>query len=269
MPASPRPSAGGSGISAGSVYVHVLGQVAHPGLYVLDDGARVAEALAAAGGTLPDADLGAVNLARPLVDGEQILVPAIGAAPAGAAPGSAGAGAGAAGAPGGLIDLNTADAAALETLPRIGPALAQRIIDWRTANGRFTSVDDCWACRGSATRCSPGSGIWCGYDGGCPAPGARVQRPGAPHAPGPRQRLRDVRMVPVAVTAWAVALLVSFLPALSWAVSAAAVVLGRRRVVLRRRMAAGSLRLLRAVAGAVPLIVVCAGVAAASAARSG
>ena len=138
VPTSPRPSASGSGISAGSVYVHVLGEVAHPGLYVLDDGARVAEALAAAGGTLPTADLSAVNLARIAADGEQILVPAVGAAPPGAAPGSAASG----GAAGGLIDLNTADSAALETLPRIGPALAQRIIDWRTSNGRFTSVDD-------------------------------------------------------------------------------------------------------------------------------
>lgn len=142
IPASPRPSASGSAISAGSVYVHVLGQVAHPGLYVLDDGARVAESLAAAGGTLADADLGAVNLARPLTDGEQIVVPAIGAAPAGPAPGSGAAGAGGPGGAGALIDLNTADATALETLPRIGPALAQRIIDWRTSNGRFTSVDD-------------------------------------------------------------------------------------------------------------------------------
>lgn len=139
VPTSPRPSASGSGISAGSVYVHVLGEVAHSGLYVLDDGARVAEALAAAGGTLPTADLSAVNLARTLVDGEQILVPAAGAAPPGAVSGSTGTGGAARG---GLIDLNTADAAALEELPRIGPALAQRIIDWRTSNGRFTSVDD-------------------------------------------------------------------------------------------------------------------------------
>ena len=137
--ASPRPSPGASGISAGSVYVHVLGQVAHPGLYVLDDGARVAEVLAAAGGTLPDADLGAVNLARPLTDGEQVVVPVLGAGPLAAAPGSGGTGGSG---PGALVDLNTADAAALETLPRIGPALAQRIIEWRTSNGRFTSVDD-------------------------------------------------------------------------------------------------------------------------------
>ncbi|MBS1906215.1 MAG: ComEA family DNA-binding protein [Actinobacteria bacterium] len=139
---TPGPSVAASGISAGSVYVHVLGEVARPGLYVLDDGARVAEALAAAGGTRATADLAAVNLARPLADGEQILVPAIGASPAGTV-GGAGTGPGAAGAgAGGLVDLNTADAAALEQLPRIGPALAKRIIDWRTANGRFTSVDD-------------------------------------------------------------------------------------------------------------------------------
>ncbi|MDQ4213136.1 ComEA family DNA-binding protein [Microbacterium sp. ASV81] len=149
VPVSPRATAGRSGISAGSLYVHVLGQVARPGLYVLDDGARVAEALAAAGGTLPAADMGAVNLARPLVDGEQILVPAAGeTAPGAAAGGASGAGGGASGAgggsgkAGGLIDLNTADLATLDELPRIGPALAQRIIDWRTANGRFTSVDD-------------------------------------------------------------------------------------------------------------------------------
>ncbi len=139
---SPSPRNSRSAVAAGAVYAHVLGEVAKPGLYVLDDGARVAEALAAAGGTLPTADLAAVNLARTVADGEQILVPAAGAA--GAAPGAAAGGSGAAGggAAGGLVDLNTADVAALDQLPRIGPALAQRIIDWRTANGRFTSVDD-------------------------------------------------------------------------------------------------------------------------------
>lgn len=141
IPVTPGPSAG-AGISAGSVYVHVLGDVAKPGLYVLDDGARVAEALAAAGGTLPTADLAAVNLARRVTDGEQIMVSAQGATPEAGAGASGGAATGPSGAAGGLIDLNAADAAALEELPRIGPALAQRIVEWRTTNGRFTSVDD-------------------------------------------------------------------------------------------------------------------------------
>ena len=99
---------------------------------------------AAAGGFTVDADPAAVNLARPLVDGEQLVVLAIGQVtdPTAGTPG-AGAGAGAADAPAGdgLVHLNTADVAELDTLPRIGPALAQRIIDWREANGPFTSVD--------------------------------------------------------------------------------------------------------------------------------
>lgn len=118
---------------SGELYVHVLGQVAEPGLYVLDTDARVVDALAAAGGTLDDADLQAVNLARPLSDGEQLIVPVIGAAAEDGGTSSAG---------DGLVDLNNADQSELETLPGIGPALAQRIIDWREENGRFLSVDD-------------------------------------------------------------------------------------------------------------------------------
>ncbi|AZH78784.1 competence protein ComEA [Microbacterium sp. Y-01] len=127
---------------SGELYVHVLGAVARPGLYVLHRDARLVDAVAAAGGTTEEADLGAVNLARLLEDGEQIVVPAIGAAPE------------ASGAPGGAasgderIDLNTADQAALESLPRIGPALAERIIAWREENGRFRSVDDLLAVPG-------------------------------------------------------------------------------------------------------------------------
>ncbi|MDY0983157.1 ComEA family DNA-binding protein [Microbacterium sp. CFBP9023] len=124
-----------SGGSTGELYVHVLGAVEHPGLYVLDLDSRLVDAVAAAGGTTDDADLTAVNLARVLSDGEQISVPVVGAAAAEGPPG--------AGAPADdLVDLNTADQAALETLPRIGPALAERIIAWRDENGRFTSVDD-------------------------------------------------------------------------------------------------------------------------------
>lgn len=115
-----------------SILVHVLGSVAVPGVYELDDGDRVLDAIAAAGGRAPDADLAAVNLARALKDGEQLVVPRIGEAATAASP-SAG---------DGRVNLNTADEAALDTLPRVGPALAQRIIAWREANGGFGSVDD-------------------------------------------------------------------------------------------------------------------------------
>ncbi|MGM7677505.1 helix-hairpin-helix domain-containing protein [Microbacterium sp. A94] len=123
----------------GEIYVHVLGQVENPGLYLLDVDARVVDALSAAGGTLDDADLQAVNLARPLSDGEQLLVPAIGE------PVDTG---GAAQHSDGLVNLNSADQAALEALPRIGPALAQRIIEWREKNGRFQAVEDLLAVSG-------------------------------------------------------------------------------------------------------------------------
>lgn len=126
---------------SGELYVHVLGAVHKPGLYVLDLDARLVDAIAAAGGTTDDADLTAINLARLLTDGEQIIVPVIGAvdtAPGAEDPASSD----------GLIDLNSADQSALEALPRIGPALAQRIIDWREQNGRFTSVDDLLAVPG-------------------------------------------------------------------------------------------------------------------------
>ena len=76
-----------------------------------------------------------MNLARPVTDGEQLVVPRVGEVPPPPAGGEAG------GTDGGLVHLNTADAAELDTLPRIGPALAARIIDWREANGGFTSVD--------------------------------------------------------------------------------------------------------------------------------
>ncbi|UWF76677.1 MULTISPECIES: ComEA family DNA-binding protein [Microbacterium] len=144
----------GAEIRGAEIYVHVLGEVAAPGLYILEPDARLVDALAAAGGTLETADLRAVNLARPLTDGEQVFVPAQGADAAASGPGAApGAGGGTpggpgAGATGGLLDLNTADAAALETLPRIGPALAARIVSWREENGRFTSVDDLLAVPG-------------------------------------------------------------------------------------------------------------------------
>jgi competence protein ComEA len=116
------------------IYVHILGQVEQPGLYALRDGDRGVDVVAAAGGFTSEADPAAVNLARFLSDGEQIVVPAVGEVPAGGGAGAV--------SPDGKVNLNSADATALETLPRIGPAMAQRILDWREANGRFSAVED-------------------------------------------------------------------------------------------------------------------------------
>lgn len=121
-----------------SVYVHVSGAVAAPGLYVLDEGARVVDAVAAAGGFAAGADEASVNLAREIGDGEQLHVPLQGETPASATVPAGD----------GRVNLNTAGVAELDTLPRIGAAMAQRIIDWRDANGRFTSVDDLLAVPG-------------------------------------------------------------------------------------------------------------------------
>lgn len=128
------------------IFVHVLGAVARPGLFELHQGARVVDVVAAAGGLLPTADEAGLNLARVLADGEQLYVPAQGEVVPGApAAGQAEAGAGAATAAGAAapkVNLNTATLADLDTLPRIGPAMAQRILDYRAAQGRFASVDD-------------------------------------------------------------------------------------------------------------------------------
>lgn len=122
----------------GEIYVHVLGAVERPGLYVLRADSRVVDALAAAGGSTDAADLAGVNLARRVEDGEQILVPVVGAVADPSAPPSGD----------GTVDLNTADQAALEELPGIGPALAERIVAWREDNGRFRTVDDLLAVPG-------------------------------------------------------------------------------------------------------------------------
>ncbi len=136
--ASTAPSSYGP--EAGELLVHVSGAVVTPGLVTLSAGARVVDAVAAAGGFTPEADPAGVNLARPLGDGEQLVVPRVGEVPPPAS--SIGGGGAATGGGAGKVNLNTAPAADLETLPRIGPALAQRIIDWREANGRFSSPDD-------------------------------------------------------------------------------------------------------------------------------
>jgi competence protein ComEA len=138
-PAGDR-SASPSGGAAAEVVVHVVGAVHRPGLVRLPSGARVADAVDAAGGATAAARLASVNLARVVVDGEQVVVqrrgrPAVLGAPAVGAP-ATGAG------PAAPVDLNTATLDALDGLPGIGPVLAQRILDWRTAHGRFSSVDE-------------------------------------------------------------------------------------------------------------------------------
>ena len=107
-----------------------------PGLVSLPAGARVVDAVAAAGGPDRRADQDRVNLAAPVVDGQQLVVPERGAADAPATAGAAG------GAATPTVGLNTATAAQLEALPRIGPALAARIVAYRTAHGPFRTVDE-------------------------------------------------------------------------------------------------------------------------------
>lgn len=144
--AAPSGSSSESG-KADTVFVHVVGEVREPGVVEVPGDSRVRDAVEAAGGASEAAVLAGVNLARIVVDGEQIVVPdaALFAATQNGGPGiDGGASAGGAASGGdadGVVDLNTASAAQLETLPRVGQALAQRILDWRAANGRFSSVD--------------------------------------------------------------------------------------------------------------------------------
>ncbi|MGV8896157.1 MAG: helix-hairpin-helix domain-containing protein [Rhodoglobus sp.] len=121
--------------TGGAIFVHILGAVERPGLYSLSEGDRAIDAVAAAGGFIDTADQRQLNLARFVVDGEQIVVPVIGEIPDAAAanPGST---------VGGKVNINTADEAALDTLPQVGPAMAARIIAYRTANGRFEAIED-------------------------------------------------------------------------------------------------------------------------------
>ena len=122
----------------GALVVDVVGAVRRPGLYRLTQGARIADAVTRAGGATAKADLALINLAAPLADGEQVIVPRRGAAALGA---PAGAGS-AAGAPsGGPVHLSTATLEQLDSLPGIGPVTAQKILDYRQRHGAFTSVD--------------------------------------------------------------------------------------------------------------------------------
>jgi competence protein ComEA len=136
-----RSSAAATALSGAVIYVHILGQINNPGLYPLHDGDRAVDVVAAAGGFTASADPASLNLARFLSDGEQIVVPAVGEAP----PVSAANGGTAIP---GKVNLNTADEPTLETLPRVGPAMAARILAWRAANGRFTAIEDLMSVSG-------------------------------------------------------------------------------------------------------------------------
>lgn len=125
---------------AREVVVHVAGAVARPGLYRLPDGSRVDDAIGLAGGAAPKAALDLVNLAAPVVDGQQVVVPlrGVGGSSAGASPGTGSEG----GAPAAKVRLNSATLDELDELPGVGPVTAQQILDYREANGAFRSVDE-------------------------------------------------------------------------------------------------------------------------------
>ncbi|MPZ81241.1 MAG: ComEA family DNA-binding protein [Actinophytocola sp.] len=123
--------------AGGSIVISVVGRVASPGLVTLPGGARVADALKAAGGPAAGVNLSGLNLARRLTDGEQIYVGV--PTPPNAEPPGAASGNGRPGAE--RVDLNSASLMSLDTLPGVGPVTAQRIVDWRTEHGRFSSVE--------------------------------------------------------------------------------------------------------------------------------
>jgi competence protein ComEA len=122
--------------TAPALVVHVVGAVRRPGLYRLREGSRIADAVERAGGATRRADLSLVNLAAPVADGIQVVVPRRAAA------GAAASQSGTAEAPAGPLHLNTATVEQLDALPGVGPSTAQKIIDFRQEHGAFTSVDE-------------------------------------------------------------------------------------------------------------------------------
>jgi competence protein ComEA len=148
-PAAPAVTASGGGAPDGQgtvriarsrgehALVHVAGAVRNPGVYRLPRGARVEEAVERAGGPRHNGDVNAINLAAKVADGQQVVVPRRAAGGAAAAAASA-----TGSAPGAPVNLNSASLEQLDTLDGVGPATAQKIIDWRTQNGGFRSVDD-------------------------------------------------------------------------------------------------------------------------------
>jgi competence protein ComEA len=138
LPPPPAEGAGVTGLPSGRVVVDVVGAVRRPGLYRLEQGSRIADAVARAGGATRKADLAMINLAAPLADGEQVVVPKRGPGGA-AAPGAATA---SPGVPAGPVHLSTATLEQLDALPGVGPVTAQKILDYRQEHGAFTSVDE-------------------------------------------------------------------------------------------------------------------------------
>lgn len=143
-PVAAAPAAPAASISAaGKIAVDVIGAVAQPGVYWLERDARVVDLVRAAGGLAPDADRDRLNMAAPVADGQQLRVSRVGeAASPSSPPAETTASTGGAADTNGLIDLNSADAAALDTLSGIGPATAAAIIEYREANGPFKRSED-------------------------------------------------------------------------------------------------------------------------------